>query len=72
MIARWLDTEALSALLIGVLCQVSVILIVGAAIHWFSNISEVPLEQTFWSGVTVLTISVCLLGPLILMFRGDR
>jgi hypothetical protein len=47
MIARWLDTEALSALLIGVLCQVSVILIVGAAIHWFSNISEVPVGTDF-------------------------
>jgi hypothetical protein len=72
MMDRCFDTEAASALLIGVICQVSLILVAGAVIHWFSNISEVPFEQTVWSGITVLTIGACLLCPFILMFRGDR
>jgi hypothetical protein len=69
---RWFYTEASTALLIGVMCQVSLILVVGAIVVWVLRLSEVSLGQSFWGGVSVVTIGACLLCPFILMFRGQR
>jgi hypothetical protein len=69
---NYLENGPVSALVIGVVCQVSVILIVGGGVHWFTRLSEVEVGVSFWSGITVLTVGACLLGPWIMMFRGDR
>jgi hypothetical protein len=63
--------EAASALLIGVVWQVMIILLVGATIFWFENIPDVPLTETLCTGVTILLIATCSLVPFWMAFKGE-
>jgi hypothetical protein len=63
--------EALSALIYGVALQILIILLVGATAFWLSNILEVPLGETLWSGVTILSIAACSVIPCYVTFKGE-